>query len=204
MIHSKTFETYDDYIQCQGMKLPYVLEKMKSSNMHQRRLVGFTKMFVKAKEHMIGGRVLCLGARTGEEVEAARKAGFLYSIGVDLYPVGNCVVKADWHDLPFDDNSFENVFTNSLDHCFDLPKLVMEVKRVLIPGGVFFLVASEKFAWATIPIQDRMKKSKNEALFWDNADELMMEFKRAGLKLFESWVRPEKKYYFMRNSKDGN
>ena len=42
-----------------------------------------------------------------------------------------------WFQLVFADGSIDAVYTNVLDHAFDLGKVVSEVQRVLRPGGLF-------------------------------------------------------------------
>lgn len=43
---------------------------------------------------------------------------------------------ADYHRLPFEDNTFDRVYTiESLSHAYDLPEVISELYRVLKPGG---------------------------------------------------------------------
>ena len=60
------------------------------------------------------------------------------AVGVDLNPgaFNRYVLHGDFHHLVFPDSSFSAVYTNTLDHVFDLPRLVGEITRVLAPGGV--------------------------------------------------------------------
>jgi SAM-dependent methyltransferase len=85
-----------------------------------------------------GDRVLCLAARKGGEVRAFRDAG-AFAVGIDLEPgpENRYVLYGDFHALDFPDGSADLVFTNSLDHVFDLARLIHEVHRVLRPGGLF-------------------------------------------------------------------
>ena len=78
-----------------------------------------------------------LGARLGTEVRALMELGHL-AVGVDLNPgaANQYVLHGDFHHLVFPDRSFSAVYTNTLDHVFDLPRLVDEIRRVLVPGGV--------------------------------------------------------------------
>jgi SAM-dependent methyltransferase len=110
-----------------------------------------------------GASVLCLAARLGTEVKAFADRG-CFAVGIDLNPgQGNRhVVHGDFHDLQFADGSVAIVFTNSLDHCFDLQRVLAEVRRVLAPGGLFIVEAIrgedeggrplfyESFSWATL------------------------------------------------------
>ena len=84
---------------------------------------------------------LCVGARFGEEVEAGL-ACFRSCVGVDLVALPPLVVEGDMHDLRFADGSFDVVYTNVIDHAYDLPRAFSEMARVLRPGG---LLAADTF-----------------------------------------------------------
>ena len=81
--------------------------------------------------------IVCLGARQGTEVEVLRDLGFQRAIGVDLNPgpANPLVVEGDFHQLDLPDQSVDLVYSNSLDHAFDLNLFFAEAKRVLRPGG---------------------------------------------------------------------
>ncbi|MHC4526262.1 MAG: class I SAM-dependent methyltransferase [Planctomycetota bacterium] len=89
---------------------------------------------------------LCLGARQGTEVEVFNEHGIV-SIGIDLNPGKNnkYVVTGDASDIQFPDNAFDIVYTNSLDHFWEIEKVIEEVKRVLVPKGYFMFIISEDF-----------------------------------------------------------
>jgi len=110
-----------------------------------------------------GASVLCLAARLGTEVKAFIDVG-CFAVGIDLNPgtVNAYVLHGDFHHLQFADGSADVVFTNSLDHCYDVQRVLGEVRRVLVPGGTFIVEAVrgadegvapmfyESFSWATI------------------------------------------------------
>jgi SAM-dependent methyltransferase len=196
MLYHRQSESYTNYVVMQGAKINRSGKRYKESN--PRYVRAYAKLFAGVSSCLKSGKVLCLGARAGWEVEGAILAGFKGSIGIDLHPGTAMVMKADWHDMPFKDNSFENAFTNSIDHCLYFPKLVSEIRRVLVPGGVFFLTATQYEEWKTKPIADRMEKSL-EALFWDDTDDLLPEFQKAGFIVFESWRKYSRSFYLMRN-----
>jgi SAM-dependent methyltransferase len=113
--------------------------------------------------------VLCLGARQGSEVRAFIESG-AFAIGVDLNPGQKnlYVVAGDFHDLQFATGSVEIVYTNSLDHAFDLNRVLAEVTRVLTGDGCLIVEAGrgvakgdlpgfyESFAWADPSVLLRM------------------------------------------------
>jgi ubiquinone/menaquinone biosynthesis C-methylase UbiE len=64
-----------------------------------------------------------------------------FAVGIDLNPGGSNtqVLTGDFHNLAFGDGTVDVVYTNVLDHAFDLQKVMSEVKRVLSPAGVAFI-----------------------------------------------------------------
>ncbi len=82
--------------------------------------------------------VLCLAARSGEEVAAFIKLGF-FAVGIDVEPGhGNrFVVHGDFHHLQYANGSVDVVYCNALDHCLALDEFANEVRRVLKLDGVF-------------------------------------------------------------------
>lgn len=103
------------------------------------KLNGFKEVFARHPDIVKAGmKGLCLGARTGQEVQALRDMG-LDAIGVDLVAMPPLVIEGDVHNLPFEDNTFDVAFSNIFDHLLEPQKFVAEVERVLKPGGHFIL-----------------------------------------------------------------
>ena len=200
MLYHRTFADYKEYVFDQGRKVRTRPEQYDVSN--PRPVAAFTAMFENVKSYLKPGSILCLGARAGWEIVGASNAGFTECAGIDLHPASPIVRKADWHNMPFADSRFDTIFTNSIDHCLDLPKLVAEIKRVLVPGGVFFLLASYREVWKKRSIEERMQHGV-EALFWDHPNDLLPEFQNAGFVVFKAWMEDSHGYYFMRK-RDGN
>lgn len=117
------------------------------------------------------GAVLCLGARSGAEVEAFHAVGCRSAVGIDLAPASPLVIQGDFHSIGFASGGFETVFTNSLDHVLSLERVLAEVHRVLRPGGVFVLEASMK------------PPAEYESLAWDSIDDLVAVIAPAGFRL---------------------
>ena len=82
--------------------------------------------------------VLCLGVRLGTEVRALHSLGY-FAIGIDLNPgeENPYVLPGDFHSVVFPDGSVDAVYTNTLDHVFDLDKMIGEIRRLLRPDGIF-------------------------------------------------------------------
>jgi SAM-dependent methyltransferase len=83
-------------------------------------------------EDLSPGKMLCLGARFGEEVRAWQDLDF-NAIGIDLNPGPNneYVIKGDFHNIPWPDESFDYVWSNAIDHSLYLEQVVRETYRVL-------------------------------------------------------------------------
>jgi SAM-dependent methyltransferase len=120
-------------------------------------------------------RVLCLGARIGTEVKAFLELGAT-AIGIDLNPGKDnpYVVRGDFHNLQFAPESMDAVYTNSLDHAFDIDRIANEVRKVLRPDGLFVLEAVHGRDQGINP-------GFFESFFWKNIDELVRVFESAGL-----------------------
>ena len=146
-IFRRKYKDYNEYLKHQSSKLSKALKKNKRrvivSNRGERSKK-FQKILKGYVPYMIEGKVLCLGARNGAEVIAFRNMGFKDAIGIDLNPGkdNEYVIKGDFHNMEFEDNSFHNVFTNSLDHIFDIRKLSKEISRVMVVSGRLVLEIS--------------------------------------------------------------
>jgi SAM-dependent methyltransferase len=132
---SRSYNNYDDYIKHQKSKF-IIRERYLSSNF-EAKTENFYSDFKKIGDFS-GKNILCLASRDGAEVKAFRKLNS-YAIGIDLmYPKNSKFVHyGDFHEIPYPDGVFDYVFTNSLDHSFDINKILSEVKRVLNKDGTF-------------------------------------------------------------------
>ncbi len=88
--------------------------------------------------------VLCLAARIGTEVKAFLDLG-CFAVSIDLNPgkENRYVVYGDFHDLQFAPGSVDVVYTNSLDHAFDINRIAQEILKVLKPAGLLIVEASK-------------------------------------------------------------
>lgn len=130
-MEKREYKSYKNYIEHQ-------LEKNQALSWDFKKKVDlFKKRFSIIKNYSLG-KVLCLGARFGEEVVAFESLGF-EAIGLDILPRAKNVLKGDFNNLPFEMGSFDGVYTNSLDHAYDLDLIFKNVYRVLKSGGYFFM-----------------------------------------------------------------
>lgn len=141
MFNTKSYNTYDDYVEHQKSKAPpdSELRKQLLTTLWESDCIGFRKNFepfismLKTKKN-----ALCLGARTGQEVHVLRELG-LDAIGIDLIESLPLVLKGDVHNLTFANNSFDFIFSNIFDHVLYPEKFISEVKRVLNSNGYCLL-----------------------------------------------------------------
>tara|TARA_E500000331_G_C17256245_1_gene713196 strand:- start:663 stop:1934 length:1272 start_codon:yes stop_codon:yes gene_type:complete len=135
------YSDYEDYINFQSTKTndPAKREKWLGEEWNSK-IEGFKKEFSK-----FGGLInpdtksLCIGARTGQEVVALKEMGVKDVTGIDIVPHLPNVIKGDMHNLDFEENTFDLVYTNVIDHSINPQKMIDEMERVLKPGGFLFL-----------------------------------------------------------------
>ena len=181
VLYYKKFDNYQQYVNLQGIKAHIISDRMLADK--KKNIERFVRLIEASEDNLINEKVLCLGARDGSEVDAFEKKGFKNSIGIDLHPIGSDVVRGDWHNLPFSNQLFENVFINSVDHCLDLEKLIREIYRVLRNHGILFLVVDQRLNEKRT-IFEKINGGKYETLFWDDADDLIRPFEKNGFILF--------------------
>lgn len=168
-IQARQYQDYDQYVAHQSAKLQSL--DLTAYDRDYRRVLG-----ERLKEYQAvaaGHSVLCLAARIGTEVKAFIDNG-CFAIGIDLNP-GNgnkYVVVGDFHDLQYADNTVDVVFSNSLDHAFDLDKIAAEVHRVLRPGGRLILELMD---------QDH-RPGFYESTWWDDISMVTGRFQAVGFE----------------------
>jgi SAM-dependent methyltransferase len=137
----RMYHSYEDYRRHQSSKLNRIdpIELSEYDIKYREVLIERLK---KIEISHKGLSVLCLGARIGTEVKSFIDIG-CFAVGIDLNPGENnrYTVYGDFHNIQFADSSVDIVFTNSLDHAFDIGKVMNEVTRVLKPGGLFIVEA---------------------------------------------------------------
>lgn len=111
-------------------------------------------------------KILCAGARQGTEVEVLRELGFKNTYGIDLNPGPNnpFVIPGDFLHINEPDQSIDLLYTNSIDHAYNLDELFREHYRVIKPGG---------YALYDIPAyQDDRATGPFEAVQWKSLEDL--------------------------------
>jgi SAM-dependent methyltransferase len=166
-LSSRLYPDYQTYVAHQRTKLDAVPNSFMAR--HDQRLyaalserIGDLGIPLKRKS------VVCLAARQGTEVRRFIDYG-AFAIGIDLNPgkENRYVVVGDFHDLQFADGSVDVVYTNSLDHAFDIGRIVDEVHRVLVDGGHF--IAEVGLGTETA---GEGARGPYESLSWNSVDEI--------------------------------
>lgn len=137
-VSRRSYASYEDYVRHQSSKLERETKfiRQTSDKRHRHMLARFTE--VSARAHL-SGVVLCLGARLGEEVRAFRDLG-MTAVGIDLNPgeQNPYCMYGDFHNLLFPHNAFDVVYSNVLDHVYDMKSFMREVVRVTRPTGKIY------------------------------------------------------------------
>jgi SAM-dependent methyltransferase len=164
-----------EYLSHQKSKLKIVKNVLDDS--YEERVTSFMEEFSLAKVQKTQS-VLCLGSRDGAEVDAVRRMGAL-GIGIDLeYPSQSPFVHyGNFHEIPYPENCFDFVYTNTLDHLEDPSVLFAEIKKVLKPSGQFIgrilKGVDEGFNL----------KGSHESFVWKTKDQLINLIEENGFKL---------------------
>lgn len=169
-ISQRSYRSYDSYLSQQRSKLALV-------DLDRYDTVFRQALAERMRTNSLAGRtVLCLAARIGTEVKAFHDVG-AFAVGIDLNPgrANQWVLPGDFHRLVFPDASVDVVYCNSLDHAFDLPRVVGEARRVLKPHGVFLVDAQRGASEVTFDAWS--------ATSWQSIDDLAKAVQEAGLRL---------------------
>ncbi|MGF1640384.1 MAG: class I SAM-dependent methyltransferase [Rhodospirillales bacterium] len=135
-IATRKYASYEEYLAHQASKFERVVDRLHETE--DEDLTEFTRRFRDCAPLAEARSVLCLGARLGTEVRALHALGH-FAVGIDLNPgEGNaCVLPGDFHAVVFPDGSVDAIYTNCLDHVFDLERMIAEIRRMLRPRGLF-------------------------------------------------------------------
>ncbi|MEK7865107.1 MAG: class I SAM-dependent methyltransferase [Planctomycetota bacterium] len=176
-LRSKVYGGYDDYVRHQRAKLSTLSGDAWLAEYDREYSRVLAERLAEVDVVRRGMTVLCLAARLGTEVKAFLNLG-CFAVGIDLNPGSGSkyVLTGDFHDLQFPPGCVDVVFCNSLDHAFDLGRLLGQVQRVLKPGGVLVLEI-------VCGVDDGYKPGHYEALVWSSVDDLLKPIQAAGFQV---------------------
>jgi SAM-dependent methyltransferase len=172
----RSYENYDQYLEHQRLKFDALRTKWLES--HDRRFyTALRERLAPLSVQLKGRSVLCLAARQGTEVRAFIDQG-AFAIGIDLNPGKNnpYVLSGDFHNLQFAPSSIDVVYTNSIDHAFDLERMLAEIKRVLAADGVLLIEAGPG-------AEENTGRGFYESLAWASTEQLIQELETRGFQL---------------------
>lgn len=139
------------------------LERFQPAAQHGRIAYEHLHRYAICCEHVAGRRVLDMACGTGYGTALLARAASL-AVGLDISPAairdarqryttnGVRYQVGDCYDLPFEPGSFDVVVANEMiEHVDDHDALMAEVRRVLVPGGLFLVSTPNK------PVYNRYK-----------------------------------------------
>ena len=129
----KKMLNYKFYLFNQKLKTFFRLGRLRSS--YDTHLKKFEEEF-KNIDFLGVKKILCVAARLGTEVHALRNLNY-DAIGIDIYVTKNnkYVHYGEFEKIPYEDKTFDAVYTNSVDHIYNIKKTVNEFDRVLNKDG---------------------------------------------------------------------
>ncbi|KAL7127293.1 hypothetical protein ABFS83_14G244900 [Erythranthe nasuta] len=91
-------------------------------------------------------KALCVGEGSSNAVTSLRHLGLSNAVGVDKHPFFSLLKRRFVYELGFEDDRFDFVFSGDLDRVSVPALLVLEIERVLRPGGIgAMLVGARRF-----------------------------------------------------------
>jgi SAM-dependent methyltransferase len=168
----RVYSKYEDYLTHQKDKLARI--ELSNYDAKYRRVL--RKRLRQMGVAWQGKTILCLGARIGTEVKSFLDLG-CFAVGIDINPgeKNRHVVYGDFHDIQYPSSCTDVVFTNSLDHAFDVEKLIKEVSRVLKPGGLAIVEVGRG-------IDEGGYVGFYESFYWSKVDDVISLFRNLGFR----------------------
>jgi SAM-dependent methyltransferase len=136
----RDYASYDEYLAHQRSKFDEILKLrggFSNRDIWHYRLRFYDRFKFLPRVLPSSAQIVCLGARQGTEVEVLRDLGFVHAYGLDLNPgPDNPYVRAgDFLHLAEATSSVDMVYSNAVDHAFDLEAFFAEHARVITPEG---------------------------------------------------------------------
>ncbi|MCU0514145.1 MAG: class I SAM-dependent methyltransferase [Anaerolineae bacterium] len=139
-IQQRGYQSYEEYVVHQKEKFNQILYYR--GGFQNATIALYRRQFYGRFRHLWpylprNARILCAGARQGTEVEVLRDLGYRQAYGIDLNPGPDnpYVQPGDFMHTGLPDASLDMVYTNCVDHAFDLDQFFREHRRIVKPGG---------------------------------------------------------------------
>lgn len=130
---TRNYDSHEEYLQFQRSNLSNLGEK--------NYLEDYKKQFDLLKNFLTPDKKCLVLGSSGSNIQALLDLGIENVTGVDLTEKKEDnfeIVAGDIHNLPFDDNEYDFVYINILDHAEDPNKVISEIERVLKVGGISY------------------------------------------------------------------
>ncbi|KAF7805846.1 S-adenosyl-L-methionine-dependent methyltransferase-like protein [Senna tora] len=121
-------------------------KRLWSSKEWQKKVTSYIQFFKSIQDLSLlnkNSRVLCVSAGAGHEVMALTNSGVLDVTGIELIDSPPLVSRADPHNLPFFDDSFDFAFSAHLAEALFPSRFASEMERTVQAGGVCLIVVEE-------------------------------------------------------------
>lgn len=188
-LRRRDYQDYNEYLTHQKLKLDEMV-KIKGGfsnfDIFDYRIKFYQRFKFLPRLLSKEARILCCGARQGTEVEVLRDLGFFNAKGIDLNPGTDnpLVVEGDMMKLDAPDNSLDLIYTNCVDHAFDLEALIAEHARALKPDGCLLY---------DIGINMEEGGGPFEAISWDLTEDVVVRL----LRTFETLIHVDREFQWL-------
>lgn len=119
--------------------------------------------------------VLCIGPRHADEIVLLNKLGFTDVRGIDLYSDSPSILVMDMHEMTFPDNSFGLIYSrHSLEHAYDIQKVVREIIRVARSGAVIAIELPIRYETRGADLVDIGSVANLLAMFEGNIQQVLL------------------------------
>ena len=161
-LQSRSYPSYDDYVRHQQSKPGEI-----RLTDHDDELCAALTARLRDDQLPAGSSALCLGARFGGEVRGFWSVG-CFAVGIDLRTATESkhVLYGDFQNLQVPDACVDFVYTNSLDHAYNITRVLTEIARVLKPSGQLIVDAVRG-------AEEGHPPGMWECFYWSTTDDLI-------------------------------
>lgn len=178
----RDYENYDEYLVHQQQKFTGIIKRQ--GGFDNSIVALYRKRFYQRFRYLLKilprqAVIVCAGARQGTEVEVLRDLGFKNAYGIDLNPGPNnrLVRVGDFMRMDNPSDSIDLLYTNCVDHAFELDAFFAEHARVIRPEG-----------FALYDLFLGQEGGAFEALDWDSENQIFFLI----LRYFKQVIRVER------------
>lgn len=121
-------------------------------------------------------KVLCIGCRSVEEINYFRSVGVKEVLGIDLFSESEKIIIMDMHNMTFEDNSFDIIFSShSLEHARDYKKAISEFIRVAKDGAIFIIEVPVNYKTRGADLWDFKSLENIKSIFQEHIIQILYE-----------------------------